>query len=1526
MFPSAYQKRFSVFSRPLMLVMAAVSMAVASQVMAQKTNALAQAPLFISENYPPLNLLVMGRDHKLYYEAYNDAADLDGDGALDVGYDPKIDYFGYFHNRVCYEHNGSMFVPKSAAGGSDGKQCNNAWSGDFLNYLTTSRMDAIRKVLYGGYRVEDTPTRTVLQTAYIPQDSHSWGKAYDTNNSPDNPTRDTYDISKYSPLSAPAAGKRHLFAVTTMEQDGAPELRVMPDTTFLLWNWISKEAPVARVTCNHPTLRDANGWPKTVSCDPITRYTLKVEVCSNSNPALRDSESCKAYPNNGGAPIYKPVGILHDFGENNKMYFGLLTGSYQKNTTGGVLRKNIGKFTDEVDPQTGQFRTNVEGLVRNINALKMTDFIYNKANPDYIGGVYQECGWKVDGSIADGNFDSSKCSMWGNPIGEMMFEGLRYFAGADNALLQYMYGANSKDSKLGFPAPPKWQSPYKTKAEGGGDFKYCAKPVMTVLSDINPSYDYHLPKSRYANLSADAARLSSFDVSKETDAIGTAEGLNGKQFFIGQTTSSNADSAPTVKTVNGLSWVRGLSPEEPSKQGTYYSAGVARFGANNAVAGDPSMPDGKGMNKVMTYSVAIASPLPEIRFPVGNGRFVTISPFAKSIWGSGNLSPNGNFQPTNQIVEYFVTRIANTGTGDRDSSVNGGRPYAQFRINFEDVEQGADHDMDAIALYTIAQQANGTVKIDMKSEYASGSIMQNMGYVISGTTKDGTYLEIRDADTSESYSKLLPYRLNTPPGEDPGFCNKSPMPSKCRDGLPLETTRTFTPSGTGAGFLKGPLWYAAKYGMPDRDPATVTGDPNNYFLVTNAGTLKEQMTKAFNSILQTTSSVTAVAVESKVPLRPTGVAAEANLYRTEFESVDWSGDLIKEKSNRSASGTSSRERVWSAADRLADRTTDRKSYFAGKDRVGKTVLSEFDWNNLSLDEAWKAALDKNSGGVVDNRGADRVSFLRGSTPTGMRERKKLESGKTNILGDIVNSSALRIGAEGKGIGQYRAEAANALEGSKDSNSYGSFENGQAKVPEMVYIGANDGMLHAFNAITGEEVFAYIPSGVRNNLSVLTEPGYGKSGVEHRYFVDGTPVAADVYFRNGSGADTGWRKVLLGTLGAGGRQIFALDVTNPTMPKLLWEFGSDQEKGKNLGLMAEPVIARLNDDGDKKGKWVALISAGYQGAESMAGKTSMFVLDIQTGEVLREFGLDSGVTSGLDPLGNGLSRLSAVDNNGDGKIDMVSAGDLLGDVWRIDMRSGKSNAWSAGLFYVAKDSSGNRQPITAAPHVIHHPLGRGNIVVVATGRYLTLEDKGDAQTQSIYGIWDRYSRGGTATPTPMPTANKGRSHLQKQEFADANLGNAPGAKVLTDNEVKWLKNGAQVSDNDDKVDQWGWYVDLTNIGERVVYDMTLYGRGLWLNSIYNDESDPCKPGLSGMLYAIDPEKGGKLDYQAIDITGNSIIDGDDSPEGKISSGWKWSGGKLTFGRGDVFSPDGSETKIASGVQKGRQSWRRQPENR
>ena len=1614
--------------------------------------ALAQTPLFVSESYPPLNMLVMGRDHKLYYEAYNDASDLDGDGVIDVGYKPdKIDYYGYFNNNACYTYSNDMFKPFAAATGTKKKQCNGStWSGDFLNYLTTSRMDAMRRVLYGGMRVTDTTASTVLQGAYIPRDAHSWGKAYD-------PAKDlaNYNIQDYAPLTQPAAGTRHLFAVTTTDQsgDGAiPRLRVLNDSKFQIWEWVSKEQPVAQTNCvdnstaceratasseftmlpsgsfqdltistwkwtgaipgnatdmttrftafmsstnlcgsgtlsvinttgpnNNPfagnngcthenyltqidgkvyipvagnhifavdgddaveltigttTLGwygghannraqagldshsatfyfDTPGWktlrfrhvegtgddnwglalkasyPKSV----ITDSKIQVEACSSSDAALREA-TCKPYPNNGGTTIYKPTGLLHDFGENEKMYFGLLTGSYQKNIAGGTLRRNMSKFTDEVNLQTGQFKSDVKGVVANINNQKAIGFN---------GSTYNNCGWITDGPIS-AKTDPSICAMWGNPVGEMMFETMRYFAGASAAHTEYSYtDSGSKDAGLSL-SKPDWISPYKAKASGGGGYQHCARPVMTVLSDINPSYDFKMPGSRYKSITASADSLNGFNVSTEASAIGAAEGINGKHFFIGQSTSSNADAAPTVKQIDDLSWVRGLSPQEPSKEGTYYSAGVSRFAANNPIFGNDS-----GKNRLMTYAVAIASPLPEIRFPVGNGNYVTIAPFAKSVTGS-NIDPT-RFAPTNQIVDYYVDRIANTGTADQNLLINAGRPYAEFRINYEDVEQGADHDMDAISRYTVAQQADGTVKIDMVSEYAAGGIGQHMGYVISGTTQDGMYLEVRDKDTGSVY-----YALNTPQGRAPGYCAGRSGDAECQN-LPLTASRTFTPStsSTSGSFLKGPLWYAAKYGMPGRDPAGVIGDPDNYFLVTNATTLKEKMTKAFNDILQNNNSVTAVSVNV-----PEGtITAGADIYRTRFEADKWVGDLIREKLTESTTGLNY-VRQWSAAEKLAAKT-NRNILYAS---AGTTPpeLRAFTYASIAGQAtdstSWLNALNIDPvTGTADGKAEQRIGFLRGESET-LRTRKKLTNGLPIVLGDIVNSSPVRVSGA-----MFRGTAADALEGT--SSNYASFIASQLGKPAMIYVGANDGMLHAFNAATGDEQFAFIPTALRSTLNILTAPKYGeKDGTPHRYYVDGTPVVSDVFF---GGA---WHKVLIGSLGAGGRAVFALDITDPTAPKLLWEFGYDPSNNDTANMgnsLAQPTIARLNDPASGKGKWVALVPNGYQGGNSSAGNASLFVLDISNGGVIKRFDLDGGMTDAEKaaslPLGNGLSRAAAVDNNRDGKVDLAYAGDLAGNVWRFDLRNSDPTAWTVQKFFTARDANTVRQPITAAPYVVDHPTGLGDLVIFGTGRLLTLSDKSNTQTQTVYGVWDRYSKAGLTAPTPtLPTADKTRSNLQVQTFTELVAGS--GNFGLSSNAVQWLKT---TGTGDAQVEKWGWYVNLPRNGEKLTYDMTLYGRGLFLSTVRTSE-DPCTAGLSGTLYAIDPGAGGQTDYVVFDMNADGMFTAADAIADTTVSGTQTGAGKQTIRAGRVFDPNANaEKRVNSGIEFGRQSWRRQPPN-
>jgi len=1440
-----------------------------------------QTPLFVSQSVPPLNMLVMGRDHKLYYEAYNDASDLDGDGVIDVGYKPAIDYYGYFDSNRCYSYSTSdrRFNPEGQA---NGKKCSGQWSGDYLNYLTTSRMDALRKVLYGGYRVTDTATETVLERSHIPQDAHSWGKEYRSE------AHDGYRISDYTPLAQPTGTTRHLFANTTLRDDESwgPRLRYLTNSSFRIWEWVSIEQPVAGSDC----VRGSDNSRR--SCGTPTDRRVRVAVCVDDK--LEDN--CKTYPNGKS----KPTGILHDFGEADRMYFGLLTGSYAKNTAGGTLRSNMASFSQEINENNGRF-IKTDGIVATINNLKTIEFS--------TGRQYNvNCGWITDGPISDG-----QCSMWGNPIGEMMYETMRYFAGASGPHSTYNIGNNAKDSSLLSLPKPNWISPYKNSAQGGGNYPACAIPVMTVISDINPSYDFKLPGSQWSNLSASGTpSIASLNVSSEVDAIWASEGGGSRSIFIGES-NGTADSAPTAKTVSNLSTVRGLSPEEPSKQGTYYSAGVARFGANNLIGGD---------QKMMTYSVALASPLPKIEFPVGSN-IVTVVPFAKSVGGSG-ISATSNFQPTNQIVDYYVAQIANTATdgSDRDNAINGGRPYAEFRINYEDVEQGADHDMDAIALYTLAVNSNGGLDINLKSEYAAGGIHQYMGYAISGTTKDGVYLEICDlrdnatnngTQNKSDCAASVRYKLNTPPGRDPGWCTAAGLTSNECIGLPSNASRTFSPSNTpGATLLNNPLWYAAKYGMPKRAPADVEGDPDNYFLVTNALTLKEQLTSAFNDIMQRNNSVTSPAV--KPSANNTASDSEFYVYRTDYDVTTWSGDLIKETIDTI---TGERSPQWQASAKLS--SSGRNIKIANTDGDG---LMDFTWSNLQgreylgVDLQTALATDPQTGDIAD--GEKRLNFVKGAD-TSYRKRDSL-------LGDIINSSPVLV--EGA---QYLTYLANSIEPSGD---YGDFAEEQKDRSPLVFVGANDGMLHAFDAETGNEVFAFVPSAVIPNLNKLTSPDYNEAGGEHHFYVDGTPVVRDVYFGNQ------WRTVLVGTLRAGGRSLFALDITDPSNIDLLWEFseGDDipenapQNTASDIGYsFPAPTLARLHS-----GQWAVVTGNGY---DSASGRAVLLLIDIETGELIKK------IPTLESDSANGLSSVRVADNNSDGIADYVYAGDLKGNLWRFDLiEAGSDNAFKpegninpshfkvsfgGAPLFTAQDSSGNAQAITAPPSLVRHPSMQGYIVMFGTGRYFQLTDKlSTDKVQTLYGIWDKQTKGENAASTP----ELDKSDLQLQEFTEQTAASfqngeeniAKTIRILSNNPITWHSEHTASG-------KYGWYLDLkvnsSLNGERIVDEMAARGQVLLFNT-RAPSSDPCEAGLEGWTYGINPYTGGRTSFSVFDFNKNTIIGSDDTygEDNTVVSGFETPAGGISLSGDTMFNTDGSAINVNFGSSvSGRQSWQIIPED-
>ncbi len=1359
---------------------------------------IADVPLFLPGAVPPLNMLVMGRDHRMYYEAYNDASDLDADGDIDTGYKPdEIDYYGYFDSTRCYTYGSGLFTVTSTA---TNKKCagTNEWSGDWLNYMTMSRIDAMRKVLYGGLRSTDTATDTVLQRAFIPQDAHSWGKEYTSI------AVDGYDIREYTPLDLPSGSgtPRHLFANTTPATGTVqttnpnpaingiplPMFRVLQNQSNVrIWNWVSKERPVAGGLI--VTGINASGGEVTAAVTP-SDYVVRVRVCA---PGTYDTatSNCRSY-----GSVAKPTGLLQDYGESETMLFGLLTGSYGKPHDGGVLRKAVASLRNEINLATGQIQIlNPPGIINTIDRLRITGF---SGSPNY----QYACGWIATSSDAAGN-----CSMWGNPIAEMMYESVRYFAGKTASTNSFSSGANNLEETAIGLSLATWNAstnPYSSAALS------CAKPFQTVISDTSPSYDSDkVPGNAFGGFSSDVTGINASTLGNTI--WGNEIGSSGL-YFIGQS-GSTYDGAPTAKTVNSFGNIRGLAPEAPAKEGSFNAASVAYFGLTNDVN-----PQANPQN-IQTFAVALASPLPKIEIPV-SGDTITLVPFAKSVGGGGFgiNSAQGQYQPTNQIVDFYVESLTPTS--------------GRFRVNFEDVEQGADHDMDAIATYEYSV-SGGTVSVRVTSDYAAGSIIQHIGYVVSGSTADGTYLVVRDRDTAASSD--VNYFLDWP--------NDAAA-------LPLDSTLTFVPGGGGAAILlNDPLWYAAKWGgfvdsndndLPDVQAewdADNDGQPDNYFLVTNALTLKDQLKEAFDLVLSRTASASAVATNT------TRLDTSTLIYQAQFRSDDWTGRLL---AYRLQSNGTLGALQWDAAN-LIPTPANRKLFTNNATVPGAATGTAFLWANLST--AHQTALNQRPDGTPDTLGDERVLWLRGD-PAQEQDGGGVLRNRSVVLGDIINSDPQFVGALNFGYDALPT-------GTPGKTTYTTFRrskiNTTTGVPlqPMIYVGANDGMLHGFDASTGVEHFAYVPSTLIPELNKLADPAY-----KHRYFVDGQIGIGDAYINRG-GTDQ-WATVLLGSTGAGGKTVFALDVTRPhtfAATDVMWEF-TDADLGYTIG---QPAVARMRD-----GTWVAVFGNGYNSTNHRA---VLYIVRLADGALLKK--IDTGVGNSTTP--NGLATPSLLADS-TRTIHSIYAGDLAGNLWKFDVSGTNPATWdvafkSAGVntpLFRATDAAGVAQPITAPVEIGRHPDG-GMMIYFGTGKFFETGDNlvSSPQVQTFYGVWDK------ATPSAItyPSANRAAVLAQQSIVYEGQpTGSAFNIRVTTNNTVDYNTKR-------------GWYLDLippspaTAQGERVVSLPILRNSRVIFPTLI-PSPNPCEFGGTSWLMELDAVSGKRLEQPPLDITEDGDIDSDD----------------------------------------------------
>lgn len=620
-----------------------------------------------------------------------------------------------------------------------------------------------------------------------------------------------------------------------------------------------------------------------------------------------------------------------------------------------------------------------------------------------------------------------------------------------------------------------------------------------------------------------------------------------------------------------------------------------------------------------------------------------------------------------------------------------------------------------------------------------------------------------------------------------------------------------------------------------------------FFSVESPSDLTSALKKVVTSILEATPSAAALAANS------TSIQTGALVYQARFDSKDWSGDLIAYPVQADGSVGNA---IWQAKNLMPAPTS--RAIYTISGGTG-TLFSSCS----ALSPAQKTALDTNSAGTNDGLCTDRLNWLRGASVTGMRLRT------SSILGDIINSDPVFSQAED--FGYTGASFTGA-------SSYATYVATKGSRIPMLYVGGNDGMLHAFRGDigapdSGVEKFAFIPNAVYSNLSKLTDPAYS-----HKFFVDGAPTLGDAYIGGG------WKTYLVSGLGAGGKSVFALDVSNPASPgtgMVKWEF-TDVDMGDSF---SKPQIGRLPN-----GTWVAIFGNGYNSASENA---YLYIVDLNSGALIRKIAVGAAT-------GNGLSSPTLLDSDGDKVIDTAYAGDLKGNLWKFNLSASSAATWgvaNSGLpLFRARNDAGEEQPITAQPVVGGHTIS-GHMIYVGTGIYLGASDILDLKVQSFYGIWDD----GTA----ITTTN--RSELQEQTLL------AQTTEFNT--EVREASTTVVTYPG-----KRGWYMDFdvpSPKGERIVTTALLrYGRVIFLTLI--PSTDACVPGGESWLMELDAQSGAALPGSNFDFNNDGKFDGDDLlASGAAAAGIKTSVG-ITKPPAWFQGPSGKDFKVMTGTTGGIQS--------
>jgi type IV pilus assembly protein PilY1 len=616
--------------------------------------------------------------------------------------------------------------------------------------------------------------------------------------------------------------------------------------------------------------------------------------------------------------------------------------------------------------------------------------------------------------------------------------------------------------------------------------------------------------------------------------------------------------------------------------------------------------------------------------------------------------------------------------------------------------------------------------------------------------------------------------------------------------------------------------------------------PANYFLAGDPSQLTTAIRRVFLRADVPRGGITAGSAMSSGTITDAGVS----LYVPRFDGRRWSGTLLSYPFGADVVNGAAHKLEkpdWDAGELLTGNPNAIPPVVA-RDIAGRRIFTlstagvgtPFEW--AALDDGLRRWLNATPYAVPetsDGLGAERLAYLRGDRRKEQSAPQGIFRVRDSVMGDVTNSNPVYVGAPSLAIHETGYD------------QFLAFHRGR---PHAVYVGANDGMLHAFEARTGKELFAYVPRIMFARLAAYASPDY-----VHRSYVDGTPVIDEARMANGS-----WKSVLVAGNGGGGTGVFALDVTEPadfSADKVLWEFNGAYDP--DMGYVTQaPRIMKFRTAAATKTEaatygWFAVVPSGFNNANK-DGRAALFLLSLDKPaseawkENLNYYKIvltapkDKTIVNALSTPGDYAAA--------DGATRFLYAGDTQGNLWKFDFTGG--TPWGNGnalgvkgsLVMVATSGSGadaKRQPITVAPEVGVGPAG-GAIVLFGTGKFASPEDLGRSSrgVQTMYGVYDN----GVAIP-----AGEARTQLQPRKATP--VAGQAFPPVAGD---PFVYGAFDRKTNARR----GWYFDLPaglEQGERLVFQPVLSDGQLFFNTLIPN-ADACRADGGGRSCAVNAMTG------------------------------------------------------------------------